>query len=350
MANQLKVAIVTSILTLHKRGWSQRKIARELGVSRTTVRRHLAGNGSDPNCTTNPPPGSGAGPASSCEPFGQIIEVKLAGGLSGARIWQDLVAEHGFANKYHSVRRFVRALGQTSPLPMRRMECLLGEQAQVDLGTGAPIIRADGRRREPVDDAGRDDGESVEGGRRSPDGRVRRVGDHSGGGAGQGVPQQRYVPGLGRSGDSRVRVGTPTGPAKVRRQEGRAGRGVREPPADSRPGGKRALRKRGELPERSFAHCYETGGMRRMHLRGHRNILKRLVLHVAGFNLSLVMRRMFGIGKPRCVPDGLERQLAGVFSRLRPRWHCLTGRWRPQIVFCGPMARIGRQSRLHCAA
>ena len=56
MANQLKMAIVTSIPTLYKRGWSQRKIARELGVSRTTVRRHLAGDGPQSNCTTNPAP------------------------------------------------------------------------------------------------------------------------------------------------------------------------------------------------------------------------------------------------------------------------------------------------------
>ena len=63
--------------------------------------------------------------------------------------------------------------------------------------------------------------------------------------------------------------------------------------------GKQLLRRRGELIERSFAHCYETGGMRRTHLRGHRNILKRLLVHVAGFNLRLVMRKVFGIGKPR---------------------------------------------------
>ena len=63
--------------------------------------------------------------------------------------------------------------------------------------------------------------------------------------------------------------------------------------------GKALLRRRGELVERSFAHCYETGAMRRTHLRGHGNILKRLLVHVAGFNLSLVMRRILGLGTPR---------------------------------------------------
>ena len=65
--------------------------------------------------------------------------------------------------------------------------------------------------------------------------------------------------------------------------------------------GKRLLRKRGEFLERSFAHCYETGAMRRTHLRGHPNILKRLLVHVAAFNLSLVMRAIFGAGKPRAL-------------------------------------------------
>ena len=45
--------------------------------------------------------------------------------------------------------------------------------------------------------------------------------------------------------------------------------------------GKRLLRRRGEYLERSFAHVYDTGGMRRTHLRGHRNILKRLLVHAA---------------------------------------------------------------------
>ena len=80
--------------------------------------------------------------------------------------------------------------------------------------------------------------------------------------------------------------------------------------------GKRLLRKRGELLERPFAHCYETGGMRRTHLRGHGNILKRLLVHVAGFNLGLVMRAIFGIGKPRRAQDGLPAGILGIFEGL----------------------------------
>lgn len=63
--------------------------------------------------------------------------------------------------------------------------------------------------------------------------------------------------------------------------------------------GKQLLRKRGELIERTFAHCYETGGMRRTHLRKHNNILKRLLVHVAGMNLGLLLRSVYGVGTPR---------------------------------------------------
>src|SRR5215472_7564414 len=63
--------------------------------------------------------------------------------------------------------------------------------------------------------------------------------------------------------------------------------------------GKSLLRRRGELLERSFAHCYDTGGMRRTHLRGHANILKRLLIHVGAFNLSLIFRSLLGSGTPR---------------------------------------------------
>jgi transposase len=76
-----------------------------------------------------------------------LIETKLDQGLHARRIYQDLVAEHGFAGSYWSVMRFVRRLGQTRELPFRRLECEPGEEAQVDFGSGAPVITPDGRRR-----------------------------------------------------------------------------------------------------------------------------------------------------------------------------------------------------------
>ena len=63
--------------------------------------------------------------------------------------------------------------------------------------------------------------------------------------------------------------------------------------------GKALLRRRGELLERSFAHAYETGGMRRVHLRGRANVLKRVLIHVGAMNLSLAMRKRLGKGTPR---------------------------------------------------
>ena len=51
--------------------------------------------------------------------------------------------------------------------------------------------------------------------------------------------------------------------------------------------------------ERTFAHCYDTGGMRRTHLRKHNNILKRLLIHVAGANLGLLLRNLYGLETPR---------------------------------------------------
>ena len=77
--------------------------------------------------------------------------------------------------------------------------------------------------------------------------------------------------------------------------------------------GLRLLRKRGELIERSFAHCYETGGMSRTHLRKHENILKRLLIHVGAFNLSLIFRKWRGSGTPR---ELRNRQFSLIFVFL----------------------------------
>ena len=80
--------------------------------------------------------------------------------------------------------------------------------------------------------------------------------------------------------------------------------------------GKRLLRKRGELLERPCAHLYETGGLRRAHVRGHENVLKRLLIHAGAFNLGLWMRTLFGVGTPR----GLQGRSAAIAMLLNIVW------------------------------
>ncbi|MDR3727286.1 MAG: transposase [Terracidiphilus sp.] len=83
--------------------------------------------------------------------------------------------------------------------------------------------------------------------------------------------------------------------------------------------GKSLLKRRGELVERRFAHCYETGGMRRCHLRGRENILKRQLAHVSAFNLSLVMRQLQGAGTPRELKSRAVRLVLRLFLLLNRR-------------------------------
>ena len=80
--------------------------------------------------------------------------------------------------------------------------------------------------------------------------------------------------------------------------------------------GRQLLKLRSELVERSFAHMYETGGMRRTHLRGRDNILKRLLIHAAAFNLALLVHKLHGIGKPRTL-QGASRKLLNALLGLR---------------------------------
>jgi transposase len=172
------MAKVQSILTLREQGLSFRAIGRLLGVHRETVSRHVrlasssdAGGGQN---RPNPPTGSGGqargatgdqtrpnlpagsshldplsrtGPVSRCQPYRAVILGKLDQGLSAQRIWQDLRDEHGFGHGYDSVKRFIHRLKGATPLPFRRLECEPGAQAQVDFGTGAPVVEAEGCRR-----------------------------------------------------------------------------------------------------------------------------------------------------------------------------------------------------------
>ncbi len=95
--------------------------------------------------------------------------------------------------------------------------------------------------------------------------------------------------------------------------------------------GKRLMRRRGEYVERSFAHVYDTGGMRRAHLRGHPNILKRLLIHASAFNLGILMRQVFGRGTPRGLqgrqfdPNALEIAFVVFVARV---WMAAPRRWR----------------------
>jgi len=84
---------------------------------------------------------------------------------------------------------------------------------------------------------------------------------------------------------------------------------------------KRLHRLRGERVERSFAHMYETGGMRRVHLRGRENILKRVLIHGSALNLGLLMRKAIGAGTPRGVTAILTSMCVALLNVLRaPLW------------------------------
>ena len=72
------------------------------------------------------------------------------------------------------------------------------------------------------------------------------------------------------------------------------------------------MRCRGERVERPFAHIYDTGGMRRTHLRGHVNILKRLLIHAGAFNQGLLMRAAVRVGTPRGLQDLADGRAAGL--------------------------------------
>ena len=109
--------------------------------------------------------------------------------------------------------------------------------------------------------------------------------------------------------------------------------------------GKGLLLQRGELLERPNAHLYETGRMRRVHLRGHPNILKRLLVQVCGVNLGLLLRHLTGIGTPRSLQgrasalvEALIGLLSGCWGRLRRFW-APEHHDRPDSSWDGPATR-----------
>ena len=99
MSNVLKVSLQATIYSLQNRGWSRRRIARELGIDRETVGRYLL-LAKKPAISTN---GKGVGRKSQCEPLAEVIMVKAEVGLSAQRICRDLVEENGFTDSYQWV-------------------------------------------------------------------------------------------------------------------------------------------------------------------------------------------------------------------------------------------------------
>ena len=93
--------------------------------------------------------------------------------------------------------------------------------------------------------------------------------------------------------------------------------------------GKALLRARGERVERSFAHCLERGGMRRVHLRGLANVEKRYIIHVAGFNLGILLRALFGFGTPRGWADA---PAALLFARIGKLNLLILVIWLPNVA------------------
>ncbi len=153
-----------AIKPLQKAGYSERKIAEQLAVSRKAIRFHLrrtdskdiqALTGSALAKDTKAPTGSGFGAvASSPAPalsaslahgFRDVIVAKLDQGLTAQRIFQDLQIEYGFSAKYHSVRRYIAKLRETTELPFRRLECEPGTELQVDFGTAAKCRNAESK-------------------------------------------------------------------------------------------------------------------------------------------------------------------------------------------------------------
>ena len=150
MGNVLKVSIQTSIYSLAERGWSARRIARELGIDRETVGRYLrlakpaisitgSPKGQGESKPANSITGASGGRKSCCEAFTELIGAKLQEGLSARRIYQDLVEQNAFQASYQSVQRFVAKLKTLEPRRVWRMEARAGEEVQVDFGLGAPL-------------------------------------------------------------------------------------------------------------------------------------------------------------------------------------------------------------------
>jgi transposase len=175
--NVLKPSLQTTIKTLLSKEISQREIERKTGIDRKTIRRYdrlwdlsatqevddsksptspEVATGPETSCVQNPPPWPPASAPkapkhvlSACESHREWIEEQVRRGRNAMAIYQDLVELFGFTHRYNSVKRFVRLLKRKDPEQYDRLEFLMGEEAQVDYGQGAPTLHSSGKYRRP---------------------------------------------------------------------------------------------------------------------------------------------------------------------------------------------------------
>jgi transposase len=143
--NVLKPYLRTTVETLLRRGLSHRQIAAQTGVNRRTIAKidskcTALATGSATLSLENAPPRPPTLP-SACEPHRAWIEEQVKLGRNATAIYQDLVDDRGFQNKYNSVKRFVHRLVKVDPARFDVLEFAPGEESQVDYGLGAPTRR-----------------------------------------------------------------------------------------------------------------------------------------------------------------------------------------------------------------
>jgi IS30 family transposase len=125
MSNIIKMEQQEAIAGLKAQGWSNRRIAKELGVNRRTVKRYV-----ESKCTISQT--GKVGRTSQCVAYESEIKDWYEAGLSIERIDSDLTLQHDFKGSYHSVYRFVKGLDDSGAKRVHRMECEPGEEAQID--------------------------------------------------------------------------------------------------------------------------------------------------------------------------------------------------------------------------
>ena len=182
MANKLKVQEQQAISNLTKLGWGIRKIARQLGLSRNTVRSYVrtleasqtgpiaeeilrssglsslgsglqndplstAGSAQEQNQTDPLSTAGNHGRKSLCVDHASVVLAKVEAGLTAQRIYQDLKAEGSFGGSYQSVKRYVHKLRHSNPPLVCRIEVQPGEEVQVDFGAGPNLVEGGGKKR-----------------------------------------------------------------------------------------------------------------------------------------------------------------------------------------------------------